>query len=511
MALAVEMLGITQVFGNLVANDNVDFQAEWAKVHGICGENGAGKTTLMNILYGLHQPVSGIIKIDGKQVQMNSSKDAIALGIGMVHQHFSLVNSMTVAQNIVMGNPPHKSFGLVDIKKSNKLVNEISEKYCLPIDPAARVKDLPVGLQQRVEILKALYLGANILIMDEPTAVLTPQEIDKLFETLRELRRNGKTIILITHKLKEVKEITDEITIMRLGKVMGHVKTESVTEFDVARMMVGRDVLMSVPKDKPKLGNTVLSVKEICCKDIRGVQVVNNVSFDIKEGEIVGIAGVQGNGQTELIEAVTGLRKITSGSIFIHDKPLKSGNLSAKCREAGVGHIPEDRQTVGAARQASIRDNYLLNLHKRSEFGKKGFLKYKKVNEKCVEQLKKYDVRYNKITDMAGSLSGGNLQKVIIAREMYIEPKLIIAAQPTRGLDIGATEYIHKQLVEHRDKGNAVLLVTNELSEVMSLSDRILVVFKGSIIGEIAQSEATEEQIGLWMAGILTSSLKGDL
>lgn len=506
MALAVEMRNITKKFGDFVANENINFQVKWAEIHGICGENGAGKTTLMNTLYGLHQPTSGEVYIDEKLTSIHSPKDSIALGIGMVQQHFSLVPSMTVAENIVMGKPPHGRNGLIDRKKSIAIVNELSRKYNLVVDPAAHVKELPVGLQQRVEILKALYLGANILIMDEPTAVLTPQEISQLFTTLDGLRKQGKSIILITHKLSEVTAITDRITVMRLGTVVGTIHTRSTSEHEIARMMVGREVLLSVEKDKSSPQEVVLDVEHITCSNNLGITAVDDVSLCVRGGEIVGVAGVQGNGQTELIEAVTGLRKMRSGKVVINGTVLGGANSPRQCRNLNVGHIPEDRQEVGAARYASIRDNYLLYLHTLKKFNHGCFLNYKAFDQTCEEGLKEYDVRYSRIQDNASSLSGGNLQKLIIAREMYTRPRLLIAAQPTRGVDIGATEFIHKQIVAHRDAGNAVLLFSNELSEIMSLSDRILVMFKGKIIGEIDQAHATEEKLGLWMAGINSDS-----
>lgn len=500
--LAVEMRNITKKFDNLIANNAVNFNTYWNEIHGLCGENGAGKTTLMNVLYGLYKPDEGDIFINGKKVSFNSPRDAIAAGIGMVHQHFSLVPSMTVAENIVMGNPPKLRNGLVDKKRSISIVQELSKKYGLDINPTGIVKELPVGLQQRVEILKALYLGADILIMDEPTAVLTPQEIRQLFKTLQMLKEQGKSIILITHKLKEVKEVTDRVTVMRRGKITGCRKTKDVTEHEIARMMVGREVLLNINKKESKIGEPILQVNSISCNDNRGIQVLHKISFQVNRGEIVGIAGVQGNGQSELIEAIAGLRPITEGTVRIKGVPMKGRNLPEKCRSIGVGHIPEDRQNVGAALDATIRDNFILNLHKKEEFTKKMFLNFKIIEEKCKQTLKQYDVRYNKIQDFAYSLSGGNLQKLIIAREMYSQPELLIAAQPTRGVDIGATEFIHRQLIKQRDLGCAVLLISYDLSEIMSLSDRILVIYKGTIVGEISQAEATEEKIGLLMSGI---------
>jgi ABC-type uncharacterized transport system ATPase subunit len=505
MVLAVEMHNITKKFGNLIANNNINFELHCGEVHGLCGENGAGKTTLMNILYGLYQPDAGKIIINGKECRLNSPKDAISAGIGMVHQHFSLVPSMTVAENIVIGNPPKKKNGLVDKKGSIEIVKELSAKYGLDINPAAIVKLLPVGLQQRVEILKALYLGANILIMDEPTAVLTPQEISQLFVTFEALKKKNKSIILITHKLKEVKEATDRITVMRLGKITGHANTADIDEHEIARMMVGREVLLRVNKEYKKSGDTILKVSNISCNDNRGVQVVKDITLEVRSGEIVGIAGVQGNGQTELIEAITGLRNVYQGSIEILGNTLGGKNLPARCRSLGVGHISEDRQNIGSALNASIRDNFLINIYKKKEFKRGIFLDYKAIDDTCIKLLEQFDVRYGKIQDPAYSLSGGNLQKLIVAREIYAKPRLLIAAQPTRGVDIGATEFIHKKLIEQRNDGNAVLLVSNDLSEIMSLSDRIYVIYKGTFVGEVNQTDATEEQLGLWMAGITTS------
>lgn len=499
---AINLKNITKKFGNLTANDSVNFSALPGEIHGICGENGAGKTTLMNVLYGLYIPDSGSIEVNGNQVSFHSSKDAIDCNIGMVHQHFSLVPSLTVYENIVMGNPPKTPFGTISKKNSVKVVNRISKEYGLSIDPLATVKDLPVGLQQRVEIIKALYLGADVLILDEPTAVLTPQEIDHLFITLNEMKILGKTVILITHKLNEVKNITDRVTVMRRGKVIGSVNTFSVSEEDIAKMMVGREIINDFPKVKTKTDAIVLDVDSISCNNDKGLRVVDSVSFNLKKGEIVGLAGVQGNGQTELIEAITGLRKVIDGEVRIKGNVLNGSNLPALCRSLGLSHIPEDRLNVGAAINASIVDNFLIDVHNDDQFSKYGFLDKKKINLAAENQLVKFDVRYSSIFDRVGTLSGGNIQKLIIAREMYLDPELIIAAQPTRGLDIGASEFVHKQLIDYRNNGDAVLLISYELSEILSLSDRIIVIYNGRIIGEIEQSDATEEQLGLWMAGI---------
>jgi len=502
MAYAVEMRGITKKFGNFIANDQVYFQMEWGEIHGICGENGAGKTTLANTLYGMHQPTSGEMYINGEHVKFANPRDAIDHGIGMVHQHFSLVQSMSVAENIVMAKPPLTPMRLIDRKKSIELTRELSAKHGIEIEPTAIIRDIPVGVQQRVEILKALYLGANILIMDEPTAVLTPQEIEQLFDTLRSLKKLGKSIILITHKLSEVMSVTDKITVMRLGKVTGSKNTCDTNEREIARMMVGREVLMQVEKKPSTPGEVLVHVEDLICRGKTGLNVVDHISFDIQAGEIVGIVGVQGNGQTELIEAVTGMRRAVHGKIVICGQALEGKNLTLKCRENHMGHIAEDRQNVGAARLASIRDNCLNYMYRWPQYAKGLFINYKRFDEDCKAIIDRFDVRYGSIRDSAGSLSGGNLQKLIIAREMTIGTKVIVATQPTRGVDIGATEFVHRQLIAKRDQGCAVLLVTNELSEAMSLSDRLLVIFKGKIIGEVKQDEATEEQLGLWMAGI---------
>ena len=439
--------------------------------------------------------------INGEKVAFSSPKDAIAKGIGMVHQHFSLVPSMTVAENVVIGRPPYKK-GLIDLKKSEQIVARLSAEYGLEIDPKMRVSDLTVGLQQRVEILKALYLGAEILIMDEPTAVLTPQEIKQLMETLRSLKEKGKCIILITHKLAEVRMVTDRITVMRAGVVTARVNTADTDEKKIAKMMVGREVILEVDKQPFHPGETVLSLKNISCFDRMGLPAVRDVSFDVHRGEVVGIAGVQGNGQSELADAVAGLLPLSHGEVFLNGKLMSGGNVPLLCRENGMGHIHDDRIHVGSAADLSIRDNFLAAMY-RSDAVKKGpFLDYRKANEIVEENVKKYKVKIGKITDEISSLSGGNMQKLIIAREMYMQPRLLIASQPTRGVDIGATEFIYQQIIHHRDQGNAVLLISNELSEILALSDRILVIYKGSIIGELDRAQATEDKIGLLMAGI---------
>lgn len=501
MADAVDMRKITVRFDKVTANQDVDFRAGWGEVHGLVGENGAGKTTLMRVLYGMYTHHEGEMYINGEKVEFTSPKDAIARGIGMVHQHFSLVPSMTVAENVVMGNPPYRK-GLIDLKKSEEIVGRLSEEYGLEIKPKARVCDLTVGLQQRVEILKALYLGAEILIMDEPTAVLTPQEIQQLMETLMNLKAKGKCIILITHKLAEVKMVTDRITVMRNGVVTANVNTEDTDEKKIAMMMVGREVILEVEKEPFHPGEAILEVNHISCLDKTGLPVVHNISLCVRGGEVVGIAGVQGNGQSELADAVSGLLPLMSGEVLLNGKKMSGKNVPLLCRESGMGHVHDDRMHVGSAGDMSIRDNFLAAIYRHPDLKKGMFLDYKKADEITEQNVEKFSVKIGKITDDISSLSGGNMQKLIIAREMYPEPKLLIASQPTRGVDIGATEFIYQQIIRHRDAGNGVLLISNELSEILALSDRILVIYKGEIIGELERGEADEKKIGMLMAGI---------
>lgn len=508
MAIAVDMRKITVRFGKVTANQEVDFQADWGEVHGLIGENGAGKTTLMRVLYGMYTHQEGEVYVNDEKVSFSSPKDAIGRGIGMVHQHFSLVSSMTVAENVIMGNPPYRN-GLVDLKKSEQIVTELSHSYGLSINPQAKVGDLPVGLQQRVEILKALYLGAEILIMDEPTAVLTPQEIQQLMETLSNLKQKGKCIILITHKLAEVKMVTDRITVMRNGVVTANVNTDETDEKKIAMMMVGREVILEVEKEGYCPGVPILDVNNLSCLDKMGLLAVENVSLQVRQGEVVGIAGVQGNGQSELADAVSGLLPLVSGGVQMNGEKLGGKNMPLICREAGMGHIHDDRIHVGTAGDMSIRDNFFTTVYRQPEFKKHMFLNYKKADQVVEGSVKKFKVKIGKITDEISSLSGGNMQKLIIAREMYLEPRLLIASQPTRGVDIGATEFIYQQIIKHRDAGNGVLLISNELSEILALSDRILVIYKGQIIGELNRQEATEGKIGMLMAGIRPREDKG--
>lgn len=503
MSYAVEMKGITKIFPGVVANDSIDFNAEKGTICGLVGENGAGKTTLMKILYGMYRPDGGTLHINGTEARLNSPKDAIALHIGMVHQHFTLVPSMTVAENVMYGRPIRMKNGLLDLKKASEVVRQLSDAYAFWLHPDAVTETLPVGVKQRVEILKALYLGAEILIMDEPTAVLTPQEIQKLFDILRTLKQKGCTIILITHKLREIMEITDEVTVMRSGKVTGHVKTCDTNELELARMMVERDVLLRVPKKDAVPGEIEMRAEHLSYTNEEGVRLVDDVSFCVRRGEIVGIAGVQGNGQTELIKLLAGLIPKYDGTITLSGREILPATSPIARRNLGLGHIPEDRQTTGAALEASILDNYTMTNYLRPEFQRHGLIQYKKLRKAAEDAVQKFRIKTPAVSEYAMSLSGGNLQKLIAARELLMGPRFLMACQPTRGVDIGAMEFIHQQIVAMRDSGGAVLLVSNELSEVMSLSDRILVIFRGRFVGEIDSKLATEEQLGQWMAGIV--------
>ena len=503
MGRQIELKKITKVFGKLTANSEVDFTVESGKIYGLIGENGAGKTTLMRVLYGMYEPDGGEILIDGKAVRFKSPKDAIDMGIGMVHQHFALVPTLTVTQNMILGKPIQKKNGLLDMKQAEQMVLDIGKQYKLEVPPKALVKDIPVSLQQRVEILKALYLGADLLIMDEPTAVLTPQEIVKLFETLVELRNAGKSIILITHKLNEIMQITDEIMVLRLGKVTGHVKTSETDERRIAEMMVGRQLSEQKEKKVVDQSQIALEAERLEYVDKWGVKAVDDISFTLHKGEILGIAGVQGNGQSELIDILTGMVNDYKGTILIEGREVSPSMGTRIRREYGMGCIPEDRQLTGAAVGATILSNFIMEGYRSRDFAGRYFINYKKAKQITWDNVKKFTVKTDNIMNDDLSLCGGNLQKLIVARELYLKPSVLIAAQPSRGVDIGATEYIHDTLVEHRNQGNAVLLVSNELSEIMAISDRILVIYNGRFVGEVNPGAATEEEIGLLMAGIV--------
>ncbi|RDY24116.1 ABC transporter ATP-binding protein [Romboutsia maritimum] len=505
----VEMKKITKKFGSFVANDNIDLTVHKGEVHALLGENGAGKSTLMNILYGLYHPTSGEIHINGNSVKMDNPNVAIANGIGMVHQHFMLVQPFTVAQNIILGTEPTKGAGAIDLKKAISDVKGLSERYGLYVDPNAKVEDITVGMQQRVEILKALYRGAEILILDEPTAVLTPQEIQELIQIIRNLTKEGKSVIIITHKLKEIKAAADHCTIIRRGKYIDTVKVSETTEDELAAMMVGREVNFKVDKKKAEPKQTVLEVKDLVVRDNRKIAAVNEFSIEVKAGEILGIAGIDGNGQSELVEALTGLRKAESGSIKINNKEVLNNNPKDMFNK-GIKNIPEDRQKRGLVLDFTIAENTVLQNYKEPRFSKNGILNNDAIEKHAKEIIERFDVRPTDYTTKARALSGGNQQKVIIGREVdnieisraaTNEAQLLIATQPTRGLDVGAIEFVHKSLVKQRDEGNAVLLVSLELDEVMNVSDRIAVIYEGKIVGIVDANDADENTLGFMMAG----------
>ena len=507
--LAIEMRDICKAWPGVVANDHVNLAVRRGEIHALVGENGAGKTTLMNILYGLIKHDSGEIYVNGQLAHIGGPRDAIRLRIGMVHQHFMLIPPLTVAENIVLGHEPGSLATMYEVKKARELILNLSKQYGLPIDPDIRVEKLSVGLQQRVEILKVLYRAADILIMDEPTGVLRPQEVDELFGVLKGLVAQGKTVIFITHKLREVLELTDSITVLRRGKNAGELVTKETNQAEIARMMVGREVLLRVNKTPANPGPVVLHVEGLRALSDLGLDVLRGVSFDLHAGEILGIAGVEGNGQSELIEVLTGMRKLTSGKVTITQ--LKGGQVgethditTMNAREerlAGVAHIPEDRRGSGLVLGDSIEDNMILGRQRWPQFSWNGLvLLLRKILGWAKRLVGEFDVRTSSVEAPAGSLSGGNQQKVIIAREFSSDPQVLIAAQPTRGVDIGAIEFIHRRIIEQRDAGKAVLLVSAELDEIRSLSDRIAVMYEGEIV-DIVSPDATEEQLGIMMTG----------
>jgi len=495
----IEMLDIRKEFPGIVANDNITLQVKKGEIHALLGENGAGKSTLMNVLFGLYQPEKGQIRVNGQEVKITDPNVANDLGIGMVHQHFMLVQNFTVTENIILGNEPTRT-GKINIKKAAQDIQELSNQYGLSVDPYAKIQDISVGMQQRVEILKTLYRGADILIFDEPTAALTPQEITELIQIMKKLIQEGKSIILITHKLKEIMSVCDRCTIIRKGVGVGTVNVQETNPDELAALMVGREVHFKTEKKTATPKEAVLTIKELVVEDSRGVEAVSSLDLSVRAGEIVGIAGVDGNGQTELVEAITGLRKIKSGSITLKNQELSTLS-TRKITESGIGHIPQDRHKHGLVLDYTIGENIGLQTYYQKPMSKSGILNYKEMYKKAKELIAEYDVRTPSEFTQARSLSGGNQQKAIIAREVDRSPELLIAAQPTRGLDVGAIEFIHKKLIEERDKGRAVLLVSLELDEVINLSDRIAVIYEGKIVDIVDPKETNEQELGLLMAG----------
>lgn len=502
MEYVVEMLNIRKEFSGLVANDNITLTLKKGEVHALLGENGAGKSTLMSILFGMYKPDSGKIKINGKEVKINSPNKANEYGIGMVHQHFKLVDTFTVTENIILGCEPKKFKIFVDKEKAAKRIEEISKKYNLNIDPNSKIEDISVGMQQRVEILKMLYREANVLILDEPTAVLTPQEIHELMNIIRDLINEGKSVIIITHKLKEIKEIADRCTVIRKGKYIGTVDVKDTSEEKMAKMMVGREVTFKVSKGEAKLGEVVLKTEGLSVKNSRKVLGLKDFSISIRGGEILGLSGVEGNGQAELVQAITGISKVFSGKIEFLGSDIEK--LSIRDRiDKGISYIPEDRHKRGLVLDYNLENNIVLKAYKNKPFSNKGIINKKEIKKYAKEIVKAFDVRSSEEEEtIVREMSGGNQQKAIVGREIEMKPELLIAVQPTRGLDVGSIEYIHKRLVEEREKGKAVLLVSLELDEILNLSDRIAVINNGELVGIVDSKDTDENEIGLMMAGI---------
>jgi general nucleoside transport system ATP-binding protein len=498
--MKVELRGITKRFPGVIANRNVDLTLNGGEVHTLLGENGAGKSTLMNILFGLYSATEGEVLIDDKPVTFDGPNDAIAAGIGMVHQHFMLVPVFTVTENVMLGVEPTGPLGVLDREQARKRLVDLSTKYGLEVDPDAYVEDLPVGVQQRVEILKALYRDADLLILDEPTAVLTPQETRDLFEVIKTLKASGRAIVFISHKLKEVLAISDRITVLRRGEVVGHTTPAESDEHSLATMMVGREVSFEVDKTPAAPTKPMLSIQGLSVLDDRGQVAVDNVSLEVRAGEIVAIAGVQGNGQTELVEAVTGMRKLAGGSIHLDGRDV-TGQGPAEMFHHGAAHIPEDRQKHGMVGAFPIKDNLVLNSYDEKPFASGIKIERAAVTQNAERLVKDFDIRTPSIDVHIANLSGGNQQKAIVAREFSQAQVLLIAAQPTRGLDVGSIQYIHEQIVRKRDEGCAVVIVSSELDEVMSLGDRIAVMYRGKVVDVIDRAEATRDKVGLLMAG----------
>jgi len=497
----LELRGITKRFGTLVANDSIDLTVQPGEIHALLGENGAGKSTLMNVLYGLYTADEGHILLDDKPQDFNGPGDAMAAGIGMVHQHFMLIPVFTVAENVALGHEPTKALGALDTAKARQQVIEISERFGFNVDPDALVEDLPVGVQQRVEIIKALSRDAKVLVLDEPTAVLTPQETDELMEIMRQLASSGTSIVFITHKLREVKAVADTITVIRLGKVVGSASPDASTS-ELASLMVGREVELTVTKQQAQLGDVILKVEDIAALDDRGQRAVDGVSFEVRGGEVLAVAGVQGNGQTELAEVLLGLRPSLTGRGHIELDGQDVTDASVRSRlEIGLGYVPEDRKKDGLVSEFTISENMMLNASFKSRFTKGLNINFPARRKIAADLVEQFDVRTPSIDTPAGNLSGGNQQKVVVARELSRDVNLLIAAQPTRGVDVGSIEFIHEQIISERDAGKAVLLISTELDEVLALADRIAVMYRGKIVG-IVEPSASREQLGKLMAGV---------
>jgi len=505
----IEMREITKVFGEFVANDKINLELRKGEIHALLGENGAGKSTLMNMLAGLLVPTSGEIVVNGQVVKLDSPSKAASLGIGMVHQHFMLVEAFTVAENIILGSELTKK-GVLDIARATREINELSERYGLAVDPSAKVADISVGAQQRVEILKTLYRGADILIFDEPTAVLTPSEIDELMAIMKNLVKEGKSIILITHKLDEIRAVSDRVTVIRRGKSIETVEIAGATNADLAEMMVGRSVSFKTEKQEAQPKEVILSIKDLVVNENRGVPAVKNLSLDVRAGEIVGIAGIDGNGQSELIQAITGLRKIESGSVELKGQSIV-GLHPRQITEMSVGHVPEDRHRDGLVLEMMISENIALQTYYKEPLSKKGILNYTNIIGYAKQLMQEFDVRAASEIVPASALSGGNQQKAIIAREVDRNPDLLIVSQPTRGLDVGAIEYIHKRLIQERDNGKAVLVVSFELDEILNVSDRIAVIHDGKIQGIVTPETTNKQELGVLMAGGELEKEKSDV
>ena len=505
----IEMREITKVFGEFVANDKINLELRKGEIHALLGENGAGKSTLMNMLAGLLEPTSGEIVVNGQVVKLDSPSKAASLGIGMVHQHFMLVEAFTVAENIILGSELTKN-GVLDIARATREINELSERYGLAVNPSAKVADISVGAQQRVEILKTLYRGADILIFDEPTAVLTPSEIDELMAIMKNLVKEGKSIILITHKLDEIRAVSDRVTVIRRGKSIETVEIAGATNADLAEMMVGRSVSFKTEKQEAQPKEVILSIKDLVVNENRGVPAVKNLSLDVRAGEIVGIAGIDGNGQSELIQAITGLRKIESGSVELKGQSIV-GLHPRQITEMSVGHVPEDRHRDGLVLEMMISENIALQTYYKEPLSKKGILNYTNIIGYAKQLMQEFDVRAASEIVPASALSGGNQQKAIIAREVDRNPDLLIVSQPTRGLDVGAIEYIHKRLIQERDNGKAVLVVSFELDEILNVSDRIAVIHDGKIQGIVTPETTNKQELGVLMAGGVLEKEKSDV